>query len=92
MAFNNMGALVWVDQGKSVTWWYTFDGGRDLGTQFASADIRISNPFNPGAILVADQQAKQVNSWEDNRTTYYVRISSVNHGGAWHNLQGGGMS
>ena len=91
MAFNGVGADVWVDTGKSVTWWYNFDGGADHGTQFASADIQISNPFNPGAILVADQQAKQVNSWDNDRVTYYVRITSIAHGGAWHKLQGGGL-
>jgi hypothetical protein len=92
MAFNNVGPEVWVDEGQSVTWWYTHDDGADYGTQFASADIKISDPFNPGAILVADQQAKQVNSWDNGRTTYYVRITSIAHGSAWHNLQGGGMA
>ena len=89
MAFNDLGPDVWVDQGKSVTWWYQFDRGADRGAQYASANIVISNPFNPGAILVADEQAKQVNSWEDDRVTYYVRITSIAHGGAWHKLRRG---
>lgn len=91
MAFNNVGPVVWLDEGQSVTWWYTRDGGADFGTQFASADIKISDPFSPGAILVAEQQGKQTNSWTG-ITTYYVTIKSIAHGGAYYNLQGGGMA
>jgi hypothetical protein len=92
MAFNNVGPEMWLAEGKDVTWWYTRDGGANFGTQFASADIKISDPANPGAILVADQQGKQVfydgETW---RTTYYVRITNIGPGDANFNLQGGGM-
>lgn len=91
MAFNNVGPVVWVEQGHPLTWWYTRNGGADFGTQFASADIKISDPFSPGAILVAEQQGKQQDSWT-NKITYYVTITCIDHGGAYHNLQGGGMS
>lgn len=93
MAFNNVGPAMWLPEGKDVTWWYTRDGGANFGTQFASADIKISDPANPGAILVADQQGKQVfydgETW---RTTYYVRITNIGPGAANFNLQGGGVS
>ena len=91
MAFNNVGPVVWLDKGQSVTWWYTRDGGADFDTQFASPDIKISDPFSPGAILIADQQGKQLDSWTG-KTTYYVTIKCIAHGGAYYNLQGGGMA
>jgi hypothetical protein len=93
MAFNNVGPVVWVDESAPVTWWYQCNGGADFGTQFASADIKISDPLNPGAIVVADQQAKQhTDTPQTSFTTYYVRISSIAHGGCYYNLQGGGMT
>jgi hypothetical protein len=93
MAFNNAGAQMWLDEGKETTWWYTRDGGANYGTQFASADIKISDPANPGAIVVADQQGKQLTfdgaTWT---TIYYVRLTNVGPGAANFNLQGGGMA
>jgi hypothetical protein len=92
MAFNNVGAQMWLDEGKESTWWYTRDGGSNYGTQFASADIKISDPANPGAILQADQQGKQVSFDGANWTIiYYVRITNKGPGSANFNLQGGGM-
>jgi hypothetical protein len=51
MAFNDLGPVVWVDESASVTWWYQRDGGGDFGTQFASADIKISDPLNLAPLL-----------------------------------------
>ncbi len=83
---------MWLDEGQETTWWYIRDGGANFGTQFASADIKISDPANPGAIVIADQQGKQVfydgATWS---TTYYVRLTCIGPGAANFNLQGGGM-
>ena len=92
MAFNNVGPGMWLNEGHDVTWWYTVDGGANAGTQFASADVKICDPGNPGAIVVAEQQGKQVffdgATW---RTTYYVTLRNIGPGSAFLNLQGGGV-
>jgi len=85
MAFNNVGALVFLAQGQTAFWNYSY--GDDHGTQFASADVKIPNQ---GATHLADQQRKR----KDNNgvATYFVNITNQGPGGGFHNLQGGGMS
>jgi hypothetical protein len=85
MAFNNVGPLTFLAAGQSVTWSYTY--GADHGTQFASADIKVPNQ---GGVHLADQQRKELNN--DKRATYFVHITNQGPGGAFHNLQGGGMA
>jgi hypothetical protein len=92
MAFNNVGPQTWMDEGAQVMWWYVINDSANAGAQYANADITISDPANPGAIVVADQQGKQVffdgSTW---RTTYYVRFTNLGPGAANFNLQGGGL-
>jgi len=49
MAFNNVGPLVWAEQGQPVTWWYTRDGGADFGEsriEIGVADTRLRRVSN----------------------------------------------
>ena len=85
MAFNNFLGVVFLAQGQTVTWTYSFGG--DRGTQFASADIKTPNQ---GAVLLADQQRKKKDN--NGNATYFVNITNQGPGGCFHNLQGGGMS
>jgi hypothetical protein len=85
MAFNNVGPLVFLAAGQDTWWWYSF--GNDHGTQFASADIKTPNQ---GGVHLADNQRKEKDN--NGHTTYYVRIQNQGPGGAFHNLQGGGMA
>ena len=85
MAFNNVGALVYLAQGAATTWNYSFGG--DRGTQFASAQIKTPNQ---GAVHLADQQRKKVDN--NGNATYFVNITNQGPGGCFHNLQGGGMA
>ncbi|VVE72633.1 hypothetical protein PAN31117_04463 [Pandoraea anapnoica] len=86
MAFNNIGPLTFLNPNQAAYWWYVRNGGEDLGTQFASADVKTPNS---GGIHRADNQRKEKDN--NGHTTYYVTITNLGPGGAWHNLQGGGM-
>lgn len=86
MAFNNVGPLTFLGPGGEAWWWYNRNGGADFGTQFASADVKSPNQ---GGVHLADLQRKRSNQ---SGTTYFVRITNQGPGGAFHNLQGGGMS
>lgn len=85
MSFNNVGPQTFLAQGQTVTWNYSF--GSDRGTQFASADIKIPNQ---GAVHLADQQRKRKDN--NGNAAYFVNITNQGPGGAFHNLQGGGLS
>lgn len=85
MAFNNVGALVFLNPGQSVDW--GFGWGDDHGTQFASADVKTPNQ---GGVHLADNQRKKKDN--NGAATYFVRITNQGPGGCFHNLQGGGMS
>jgi hypothetical protein len=87
VAFNNLGPLTFLDEGGTANWWYSLNGGADLGTQFASADVKTPNS---GAVHLSFNQEKQKNN--DGGTTYFVSITNLGPGPCWHNLQGGGMS
>lgn len=86
MAFNNVGPLTFLSAGGSAYWWYNRGSG-DAGTQFASADIKTPNG---GAVHIASDQEKKLDN--GGQATYYVTITNNGPGGAWHNLQGGGMA
>lgn len=85
MAFNNVGALVYLAPGAATTWHYSFGG--DHGTQFASAQIKTPNQ---GAVHLADQERKMIDN--NGNATYFVNITNQGPGGCFHNLQGGGMA
>jgi hypothetical protein len=85
MAFNNVGALVFLAAGQSTTWSYSYGG--DRGVQFAAADIKTPNQ---GAIHLADNQRKRKDN--NGNATYFVNITNQGPGGCFHNLQGGGVS
>lgn len=85
MAFNNVGGLVFLNEGASVYWEYWFGG--DRGTQFASADVKTPSQ---AAWHLADNQRKNKDNNGD--ATYSVSIYNQGPGPCWHNLQGGGMS
>jgi hypothetical protein len=85
MAFNNVGPLTFLAAGQTAFWSYTY--GTDRGTQFASADVKAPNQ---GGVHVADTQAKRKEN--NGNATYFVQIHNRGPGGAFHNIQGGGMS
>ena len=84
MSFTNVGGLVFLNPGQSVTWSYSW--GDDHGTQFASADVKTPNQ---GGVHLADNQTKMKNN--AGAATYSVRITNQGPGGCFHNLQGGGV-
>ena len=84
MAFTNVGPLTLLAPGETAYWSYSFPA--DRGTQFASADVKSPNQ---GAVHVADEQAKRKEN--NGNATYFVQIRNRGIGGAYHNLQGGGM-
>jgi hypothetical protein len=85
MAFNNVGPLTFLAQGQTAHWNYSYGG--DHGVQFASADIKTPNQ---GGVHLADQQRKEKDN--NGNATYFVNITNQGPGGAFHNLQGGGVS
>ena len=87
MSFTNLGSQTFLNAGQTAFWWYTRNGGQDFGTQFASADVKTPN--NGGVHLAFDQKKEKDNN---GNTTYFVSITNQGPGGAFHNLQGGGMS
>jgi hypothetical protein len=85
MSFNNAGPLTFLAPGQTAFWNYSYPS--DHGTQFASADVKAPNQ---GAVHVADEQGKRKEN--NGNATYFVQIHNRGTGGAFHNLQGGGMS
>ena len=85
MAFNNVGPLVFLSPGQTAFWNYSYPA--DHGTQFASADVKTPNL---GGLHLADQQRKKKDN--NGNATYFVNITNQGPGGAFHNLQGGGMA
>ena len=85
MAFNNLGPLTFLNAGQSTTWHFSY--GDDHGSQFGTADIKAPNN---GGVHLADQQRKVLAN--NGVATYFVRITNQGPGGAFHNLQGGGLS
>ena len=97
MGFNNLGPMVYLAEGQTAYWSYSFGG--DEGTQFASADInpRDGGVTSQGVVHLADQQRKMLDfggNFEYSDTgnaIYFVNITNQGPGGAYHNLQGGGL-
>jgi hypothetical protein len=85
MAFNDFGGLVALPPGGEAYWWYTW-GTINLGTQFASADVKTAN----GSTHIALNQGKRIDP--DGTVIYTVTIRNVGSQWAWHKLQGGGLS
>lgn len=89
MSWNNIGAQVELEPGKSVTWEYSWDKGEDMGLQIAGPNV-FASPGDLGT-LVASNQGKEIHG--TNNVTYVVTITNVSpHQRAIHNLQGGGVS
>ena len=86
MAFNNLGPLTFLAPGQTAFWSFNRGAG-DAGTQFASAEVKRPNQ---GAVHLADQQRKRLDN--NGNATYFVNVTNQGPGGAFHNLQGGGMS
>jgi hypothetical protein len=94
MAWNNVGPLTTLEPGQSVTWWYNFPNGQDIGVQIAGPNV-FASPADLGT-LVASNQGKQI--FGINNVNYVVTITNVGPpagpnggGGGTHNLQGGGV-
>jgi hypothetical protein len=87
MAFNNLGTVVFVNQGQTIRYFYFFGGNADRGFQHAGADIKTPNN---GAEVVAFDQSKQKLS--NGATTYRVSFRNVGPGGIFFNVQGGGAA
>lgn len=85
MAFSNVGALVALPPGGETVWWYGW-GTTNMGTQFASADVKT---WNATPHLAYNQQ-KQIDPYGN--VGYCVTIKNLGSQWAWHNLQGGGVS
>jgi hypothetical protein len=90
MAFKNIGPVNFLVPGHTVTWTYSY--GTDMGPQFACADIKARIGHRPvtSPVLVADQQAKQIQ--RNGNATYFVNITNKGPNVGQHNLQGGGLT
>jgi hypothetical protein len=85
--FTNFINAVWLDAGQSTTWWYFFGTGVDALSVFATADIKLNNQ---GAWHRSVNFGKRL--LNDGRAWYEVTIINDGPGGAFHNLQGGGLT
>ncbi|MBS0560652.1 MAG: hypothetical protein JSR21_11410 [Proteobacteria bacterium] len=89
MAWSNVGPIVFLEPGQSVTWSYWFSGNADKGLQ-------IAGPFHhpaPGLLgtVVASNQGIQTNGF--NNVVYVVTTTETDgREGAAINLQGGGVT
>jgi hypothetical protein len=93
MAFTNVGPIVTIAQGQTVTWVYWFPENKDVGLQLAGADIH--HPLS-SSVAVAFDQGKRVIGFTDSgkvlQVEYLVSIRIADGDGPIaHNLQGGGV-
>jgi hypothetical protein len=89
MAWQNVGPLVFLDPGQSVTWEYAFAGGADHGLQLAGPDLSPA-PALLGTVVVSNQGIR-INGF--NNVTYVLTTTEVTSDeGAAFNLQGGGVA
>ncbi|SDC92073.1 hypothetical protein SAMN05660690_2932 [Geodermatophilus telluris] len=86
IAFTNAGDIVFLAQGGTLRYFYSF-GGADRGFQQAGADIKTPNN---GAEVVAFDQSKQ--KLTNGTTTYRVSFRNLGPGGIFFNIQGGGAA
>jgi hypothetical protein len=89
MSFNNIGPMVYLAPGQSVTWNYSWTNGQDMGLQLAGPNT-FPDPADLGTV-VASNQGKIIQGF--NNVAYVVTITNISQEyGAVHNLQGGGVS
>lgn len=93
MAWRNIGALVFLEPGQSVTWNYSWTNGADMGLQLAGPDLKPA----PGLLgtVVASNQGIQTSGFNDSgvRVAYVVTTTEVDgREAASFNLQGGGVT
>ena len=84
-SFNNIGSLIFLNQGGSTGVFVSFNG--NPGSQFITADIKTPNQ---GAFCRAENQAKKLDN--NNNATYIANIFNDGPGSVFFNLQGGGLS
>jgi hypothetical protein len=91
MAWSNVGPLVTLAPGASVTWTYVFSGTRDVGIQIADAHTGPhAGPPGLGTAIAFDQ-GKSVEGL--NQAIYRVSIRNTSSTFfVLHNLQGGGVT
>ena len=90
MAFANVGPLTFLAPGQTATWTYSY--AKDMGPQFACADIKLRGGHfrRPSPVFLADQQRKQLQ--RGGNATYFVNITNLGPNFGIHNLQGGGLT
>ncbi len=91
MAWKNVGPVVTLAPGASVTWAYSWSGWADQGVQIAHA--HTGQFAYPGAlgIAIASDQGIEVRGID--QVSYRVKITNIHQGEALrHNLQGGTAS
>jgi hypothetical protein len=91
MAWKNIGPVVTLAPGASVTWAYSWGGLADQGVQIAHA---FTGPFaSPGALGTAIASDQGIEVRGINQVSYRVKITNIHPTSAVrHNLQGGGAS
>jgi hypothetical protein len=89
MAWSNVGPIVDLAPGATVTWGYSWAGLADQGLQFAGP--HTGSFAHPGALgtAIAFDQAKTVEGI--NQASYQVSIRNVGSSIVRHNLAGGGL-
>ena len=90
MAFKNVGPVTFLAQGQTASWTYSY--AKDMGSQFACADIHFIRrpPRRSSPVFLADQQRLQRQT--NFNITYFVNITNQGPGFGAHNLQGGGLT
>jgi hypothetical protein len=91
MAWNNVGPVVTLEPGATVSWQYWFDGNADQGVQIAGP--HTGSFASPGALgtAIAFDQGKIVEGI--NQVIYVVSIKNIaTSSRVRHNLEGGGVT
>ena len=97
MSWNNVGPIVELAPGSSVTWFYSWKDGKDMGLQLAGPNYP-DNVIYPGDIgtLVTSDQGKALRGFSPGGQgawiIYMVTITNISNELGSHNLQGGGVS
>ncbi|HEY0640840.1 MAG TPA: hypothetical protein VGD67_24680 [Pseudonocardiaceae bacterium] len=81
-ATRNIGAWTWLNPGGASYWWLSYGG--DPGPKLFTADVK-----SPGIRHNATDFGKAI---FNGYTEYYVTIINVGGAGAYHNLEGGGLT
>jgi hypothetical protein len=89
MAWRNIGALVFLEPGQSVTWQYSWADGADMGLQLAGPNLSPA-PGLLGTVVASNQG---IRTFGFNDVAYVVTTTEVDgQEAASFNLQGGGVS